>query len=119
PPRRLFPQFGPGATAASWASSDYEALILRAEKRLSHGLMLNGNYTFSKCIDDDSLAVGTVGTSPPQDPRNFRGERGLCTFDARQRFVVSGTYDIPSPATNRALRAVFGGWQLGSIVTLQ
>ena len=60
-----------------------------------------------------------MGTSPPQDPRNFRGERGLCTFDARQRFVVSGTYDIPSPATNPALRAVFGGWQLGSIVTLQ
>src|SRR5439155_128617 len=57
PPRRLFPQFGPGATAASWASSDYEALILRAEKRLSHVLMLNVNYTFSKCIHDDSLAV--------------------------------------------------------------
>ena len=117
--RRPFPEFGPGATAASWAVSSYNAMIARMEKRFSKGLLFVANYTFSKCIDDDSLAVGTVGTSPPADPRNFKAEKGLCTFDARHRFVFSGTYDIPSPRTNPALRALLGGWQIGSIVTLQ
>ena len=116
--RRLYPQLGGGAEEVSWANSSYNALIARIEKRLSKGLLLVANYTFSKCIDEDSLASGTLGTSPPQDPRNFRGERGLCTFDARQRFVFSGTYDIPSPS-NVALKRVFGDWQVGSIITWQ
>src|SRR5207249_3549292 len=114
-PRRLYPQFGGNAEEVSWATSNYEALILHAEKRLSHGLLFVANYAFSKCIDEDSLAAGTAGTSPPQDPRNFKGERGLCTSDARQHFVLSGTYDIPFSSANRALKTLLGGWQVGSI----
>jgi hypothetical protein len=118
-PRRLFPQFGPGSLQTTEALSNYHGLILRAEKRLSRGLMFMANYTFSKCIDLDSLAASVVSTNLDQDPRNKRGERALCNHDARHRFVLSYTYDLPSLTQRRGFATLLNGWQIGGIVTLQ
>ena len=46
--RALFPNLGNFALQAGAASSNYNAGILRVEKRLSFGLMVSGSYTFSK-----------------------------------------------------------------------
>ena len=52
-------------------------------------------------------------------------ERGLSVFGTKSRFVTSVLYDIPvgkgrrMVVANRALDAVAGGWQVGSIVTYQ
>ncbi len=78
-------------------------------------------YTFSKSIDDASSWGGTA-----VDPFNFRGERGLSAFDARNRFVFSYTYDLPF-GRGRAFGSsipgwaneIFGGWQSNGILTLQ
>jgi len=118
-PRRLFPQFGPGSLQTTEALSNYHGLLLRSEKRLSHGLMFMGSYTFSKCIDLDSLAASVVSTNLDQDPRNKRGERALCNHDARHRFVLSYTYDLPALTQRPRISALLGGWQIGGIITLQ
>lgn len=118
-PRRMFPQFGPGSLFTSDANSSYHGFVLRAEKRLSQGLMFFGNYTVSKCIDVDSLALSVASTNLDQDVRNKGNERGLCTHDARQRFVLSFTYDLPIHPSQPVLARLIGGWQLGGITTLQ
>jgi hypothetical protein len=81
--------------------------------------MFMANYTFSKCIDLDSLAASVVSTNLDQDPRNKHGERALCNHDARHRFVLSYTYDLPSLTQRRGFATLLNGWQIGGIVTLQ
>jgi len=47
-----------------------------------------------------------------QDPGNLRAEHGPSLFDARHRFVMSGSYEIPAPAR---LGGWARGWQLNAI----
>jgi hypothetical protein len=52
-----------------------------------------------------------------QDPFNLRAEHGPSLFDARHRFVLSGTYELPfRRASSQAVRALLSGWQINTIV---
>ena len=92
-------------------NSNYNALWITANKRLSSGLQFNASYTFSKSIDYNSQSSQGVTL---QDSFNLRGDRGLSDFDARHRFVISGLYEVPFKK-DRAI----GGWQLSLIVQSQ
>ena len=92
-------------------NSNYNALWITANKRLSSGLQFNASYTFSKSIDYNSQSSQGVTL---QDSFNLRGDRGPSDFDARHRFVISGLYEIPFKK-DRAI----GGWQLSLIVQSQ
>jgi carboxypeptidase family protein len=117
-PRAPFPNLANFALQASAASSSYHAMVLRTEKRLSSGLMVMGSYTFSKSIDNDSLGNTTIASG--LDQSNMKAlERGLSSFDARHRFVVSYTYDLPYKSNNKFLFGVLGNWQMGGIITHQ
>jgi hypothetical protein len=100
----------------SVSNSNYNGLWLSANKRLAKGLTFNTSYTFSKSIDNNS-----VGSSNPQaqDYRNLAAERALSDFDARSRFVLSGTYLLPFRAKGALLRRVLEGWSMSPIVNLQ
>ncbi len=116
--RSRFPNLGNNSLQTSAGSSNYHALVLRAEKRLSSGLMVMGSYTFSKSIDNDSL--GNSVASSNLDQSNIKSlERALSSFDARHRMVLSFTYDLPFRSKNKAILAVLGNWQAGGIVTQQ
>ena len=95
----------------SVGNSSYNGLWLTLKKRLAHGLLLDGNYTFSKSIDDNSRNVQGLAI---QDSYNVRGDRGLSDFDARHHFVLSAVYNLPF--TGNRLKE---GWQLSLIETLQ
>jgi hypothetical protein len=95
----------------SAANSNYNALWVSANKRLSRGLQFNASYTLSKSIDYNSLnSQGVV----IQDSLNLRGNRGLSDFDARHRFVVNWIYELPWKG-NRLIE----GWQLSGITQWQ
>jgi hypothetical protein len=116
--RALFPNLANFALQASAANSSYHAMVLRTEKRLSSGLMVMGSYTFSKSIDNDSLGNTTISSG--LDQSNIKAlERGLSSFDARHRFVVSYTYDLPFKSNNKYLFGLLGNWQMGGIITHQ
>jgi hypothetical protein len=116
--RAPIPTFGNSGLQSGGASSNYHALALRTEKRLSFGLMVMGSYTYSKSIDNDSLGNSVVSSN--LDQSNIKSlERALSSFDARHRFVVSYTYDLPFKSANKALFALLGDWQTAGIVTLQ
>jgi hypothetical protein len=57
----------------------------------SAGLQFQANYSFSKSLDDASA----VQNNPPQDPRNWRAERGPSSFDVTQAFSISLVKDLP------------------------
>jgi hypothetical protein len=106
---------------ATDVNSNYNALIVRLERRFSHGLSLVGGYTFGKSID---TASGLNGTNQAQNNYDLKAERGLSDFDIRQRFVFSSNWELPFGPERRWLRGgvaarAFGQWDLSNILTLQ
>ncbi len=100
------------------AQSNYHALLLRFERRYVKGFSWLSSYTYSKAISNAPQfrnAGGANGSenSPPQDSYNLRAERGLASFDARQRWVNTAVYDLPFKGL------LFGGWQISGIGQLQ
>ena len=73
-------------------NSSYNALWVTLQKRFSKGLQFNSSYTWSKSIDENSRNVQGLVI---QDSYNIKGDRGLSDFDARNRFVFSGIYELP------------------------
>lgn len=108
-------------TRATDVNSNYNALILRLERRLSRGLSFVAGYTYGRSIDD---ASGLQGTDQPQDNYNMKAERGLSDFDVRHRFVFSNVWKPPLGPGERwignGLPAVlFANWQFSNIWTVQ
>ncbi|MBO0719573.1 MAG: TonB-dependent receptor, partial [Blastocatellia bacterium] len=116
--RAPFPNLSNLALQAPAAGSNYNAAVLRMEKRLSFGLMVGGSYTYSKSIDDDSLGNSVVSTN--LDQSNIKAlERGLSSFDIRNRFTANFTYDLPFKFRNKLVNRVLSNWQMGTIITEQ
>jgi len=106
---------------ATDVNSNYNALIVRLERRFSHGISFVGGYSFGKSID---TASGLNGTSQAQDNYNLKAERGLSDFDIRHRFVFSSNWELPFGPGRRWMRGgaaarVFGHWDLSNILALQ
>ncbi len=123
------PQFsGFSGNDPPWANSIYNAMQLRVEKRLSHGLQLLGTYTFSKSIDDSSVAgdnvtwLGGSTTGTVQDPNNLKLDRSLSQFDIPHIVQLSGSYVIPIGRGKLIgkdmaswVDTVIGGWQVNGM----
>jgi hypothetical protein len=107
----------------SGANSIYNALQVRLVHRFTHGISLQGFYTFAKSLDNAS----TIGGSSPivvQQDGNFAAERGLSSFDVRHQVRVFSVYELPFGEHHRygnhgwAVHAL-SNWRLQNIVTWQ
>jgi hypothetical protein len=81
-------------------TSDYNALQVQYQRRMSHGLQALASYTFSHTID-----YGSENSSYPY-------VRGNSDFDVRHNFSAAVSYDVPGPPGNPAGRAVLRHWSL-------
>jgi hypothetical protein len=111
----------------STGSSSYHSLQAHYEKHFSHGLELQGSYTWAHSIDIASNAnLGpTQNNSDFRDFRHPEEERGNSDFDVRHRLVISGIYELPfghgKPLMGNAggfLDQVVGGWQVANIISV-
>lgn len=115
---RPYPQFTTLTPLySSGASSNYHALQISFGKKLTQGMMIDGNYTWAKNIEE--------GLSH-QDSYNLRASRGLATIDIAHRFVISYLYELPFGKGRKfggsapgVLDAFIGGWQFNGITTFQ
>ncbi|MFN7994024.1 MAG: TonB-dependent receptor [Bryobacteraceae bacterium] len=105
-------------------NSTYEAGQIALSRRFSNGLGFLASYTFSKSLDYVS-SFNVAGSAPrlvagendlAQNPFDLNAEHGPSLFDARHRFVFSGSYEIPFPRSAAPFaRAAFAGWQINTI----
>jgi len=108
-------------TNGGW--SHYNALQVTVDKRFTHGVSFLSAYTWSHSLDISSSFEDTsfqfAGGVDPYG--RFGRDYGSSTFDARHRWVISGSYDIPSlkKVWAAAPSRVFDGWRLTAINTLQ
>jgi hypothetical protein len=131
---RRFPQFDgdfeglPLLAASSW----YNGLLVRFQKKASHGLSFEGNYTWSKATDYSSYGANSFiffdgsGLGNPQDINNLKAEHSIGANDTPQRAVLAAVYDLPfgrqrwmGGNMNRFLDAIVGGWSVNALITLQ
>jgi Carboxypeptidase regulatory-like domain/TonB dependent receptor len=107
--------FGNAALVGNTAASDYNALQIQFQRRLSRGLQILSSYTWSHSIDDGS--VGTYGLGSNFVPGlASNSNRGPSDFDLRNSFSGALTYDIPVPRTNLIGNSILRGWSLESVV---
>ncbi|ABF41575.1 hypothetical protein Acid345_2574 [Candidatus Koribacter versatilis Ellin345] len=122
-----YPQFtGVGTDVRMIATSIYNALQVTGEKRFSNGLQFLATYTWSKSIDNSSVADDNVtwlgSFTSLQDPNKPWLERSLSTFDIPNILQVSYTYDLPVGHNRaflngmpRVLDAIIGGWSTSGV----
>jgi Carboxypeptidase regulatory-like domain/TonB-dependent Receptor Plug Domain/TonB dependent receptor len=103
--------------------ANYNGLQASVTKRLSHGLDLQGSYTYSKNLDFTS---GTGGSSAldldflGNDQTDPRQSRGLNDFDRTHRIVLSFVFQPPALQMGPSLvRGALSHWQFSGVSVLQ
>jgi hypothetical protein len=117
---RPYPQYQAISGFHPIASSVYNGLQVVMNRRMTNGLTLNANYTWSHMTDSqDSSGWGTQqGTTIWQNAYDPQANWGAANFDVRQMFKAYGTYELPfgngrKYLNNNALvDEVIGGWTM-------
>ena len=120
------PAFGTILQYLSAGNSNYDGLIVSLQRRVSSGLTLNLNYSWSHALDDVSNggvvneAFGIFQTNPnvsfPQNPFNIRGNYGSADYDVRHYFSANAVVtDLFRHAGFKwGPNRIFGGWTFSS-----
>ncbi len=127
-----YPQFNGDfeALMLEEASSWYNALQVRFQKRTTHHISFEGSYTISKATDDSSAGrnnwVGALGAGIPQQLDRLNLEHSIGGNDTPQRLALAAVVDLPigrnqwiGTNMNRAVDAFVGGWSVATIITEQ
>jgi Carboxypeptidase regulatory-like domain/TonB dependent receptor-like, beta-barrel/TonB-dependent Receptor Plug Domain len=113
------PNFGDIGGVFYEGNSFYDALEVGIQKRMSHGVELQGSFTWGKSIDTGSATgIGdqfsnSIPSLPWYDLKSFRG---LSDFNIGRTLVLSATWELPSPKSfSGAAGWLASGWELGGI----
>jgi hypothetical protein len=103
------------------AFSNFNALQVRLQKRMSHGLMLMARYTYSKSLDDAST-IGGGAQTVIQNNADPRADYGLSSFNMTHQFLGQFSYQLPFGerqrfATKGWKKSVFGAWRVNGSFT--
>ena len=98
------------------ASSDYHALQVQYQRRLTKGFQALASYTFSKSLD---TASDESTVNAPFSTFDINLDRGASNFDVRHSFTAALTYNIPAPFESSLVRRVFGGFSLDSFIRVR
>ena len=99
-------------------NSDYDALQLQFQRRLSRGLQLLASYSWSHSLDTAS-AGSTASGSNALAAQNGNINRGPSDFDVRNAFSIALTYEIPVPDLSAFAREILHGWSTENIVQVR
>jgi len=133
---RPFPQyssFNVDSATMSDPFGDYtfNALQVQLQKRLSYGLTVLANYSWSKNITNadseypSQSAWEGNGTSGALNTYNLKAEKSLSAFNTPQRAVISYTYELPvgrgKPFLNTGgvVNVLAGGWAIAAVQSYQ
>jgi len=118
-------------SSENYGQSSYEAGVAEVDHKLSHGLVLQANYTWAKNLSDaqgsDAPTVFAGEEAYAVEIANrfdLKSDRGNVVATPRHRALISGTYQLPFGA-GRAwqgpapINAIFGGWEVSTVTTLQ
>jgi hypothetical protein len=117
---RINPNFGGYTFNETIASSHYNSLQVMVNRRFSQNFQAQINYTYSKCMDNGALGIGSLngpggGSGAPssaQNPYNNTPDWAVCSYDLTNVLRANGLYALPFHA-NRLV----SGWQISTILS--
>src|ERR1700677_949145 len=117
--------------SANAGFANYQGLTLEATQRVSHGLYFQANYTWAHNISDaqgdapDGFTSENLLFTPSYDQFDLRAARGNVAGMPRQRFLLTGTYQLPFgqhrqwDSKNKFVNAGLGGWNINTVTLIQ
>jgi hypothetical protein len=113
----------PGAGAirlVDWGgASAYDALQIGVTKKISHGVQLQGSFTWGKSLDNNSgsIAGDTLSNSITSLYWfDLSQTRAVSDYNIGRVLVINGSWQIPgSKSQSPLLERLTSGWQIGGI----
>jgi Carboxypeptidase regulatory-like domain/TonB dependent receptor len=109
----VFPGTAQVIVTRNTATSDYHAMQVQFQRRLSQGLQTLVSYTWAHSIDiasNDSFNINT-----PANKIDPFTDRGPSNFDVRHSFSGATSYNIPSINAGQVGNAILSGWSVDGI----
>jgi hypothetical protein len=121
------PNYGRLRVWENVVNSNYNSMQASLKRQMSHGLLLNVNYTYSHSIDNGSTwhsgattANGSAGGEGyTTDPTNPEFDRGNSIYDIRHRLVINHVWQMPGYNMKGPAGYIAGGWTLAGIWSIQ
>ena len=114
-----YPAFGQLNVLENLATSSYNGLQVKWERRFAQGLSFMASYAFSKNLSDNMPQYET-DLLTPFAPNGYN--RGRSSWDRTHILTVNAVYELPfgrgrahMANVNRAVDLALGGWQLSGI----
>lgn len=124
-----FPQFAQSSNyEVTNGTSSYNSMQSTYQHQTSFGLDLLANYTFSKCMTNQTFYGNNNGSYRAYWLPGFgaQGDYALCDTDSTHVVHVSGEYQLPvgrgkmfMENANRGVDLIIGGWAANFIYTFQ
>ena len=106
--------------------ASYNSMVVKGQKRFSHGLTFLSTFTWSKNRDESAGGVGSSlnpgAQGAPQNPYDTGAEYSLSNVDTPLRWATSISYELPIGRgkdlvniSNRALDLIAGGWVINTV----
>jgi Carboxypeptidase regulatory-like domain len=115
-PNALRPFRGMGiiGLAENTGRTEYDALQISANRRLSAGLQFGLGYTFSRNLDNGSGEIELLPNA--YDDSAYWGRSDL---DRPHVLVANAIYELPAAPGPRLIKVVLGGWSAAGIFQAQ
>ena len=109
------PNLFDAALITNAGASDYNALQLQFQRRLSRGLQALASYSWSHSFD--TASAGSFGSgSNALLGLSTDLNRGPSDFDVRNALSTGLTYEVPAPKGNALTAAILRGWSTENII---
>ena len=108
------PTFSAIFATGNGATSDYHAMQLQYQRRLSRGFQALASYTWSHSIDTASNDSSAFVPAARIDPNT---DRGPSDFDVRHAFNAAAAYNISGPNLGTIGKAILRNWAVDTIFT--
>lgn len=114
-PRREFTQL---TFSGTYGRTNYNALIVSIERRLTRGLTFLAGYSWQKSLDITS-STAFEGNASAHPYGSHERDYGVSDYHRAGRFTGLFTYELPFAGGTGPVRLLFGGWQLNGVMTMQ
>jgi hypothetical protein len=112
------------------ANTSYNSMQITYQHQMSYGLLVLGNYTWSKCMGDQHAPQNSEFNTSYRAQWlagfGIKGDYGLCDADATDLWHLAATYGLPfgrgkqfGASMNRAADLIVGGWEINGFYTFQ
>jgi hypothetical protein len=130
--QKPYPNWNRILSSENLGFANYQALQTELTRHFKKGLSFQASHTWAKNLAN-SGGDAPSGFSPEviygtavNDRFNLRDERGSVAGTRRQRFLLSGMYELPfgkgKPLLSNSrsvLNGFFGGWQMSTVTLIQ